>query len=60
MEKLGDALVKEELSVLRKPLEGKYKKIPKLQKEIEKIKLDKEKEYWMRVIGRVPNLDKFK
>ena len=45
---------------LRKPLQGKYTQIPKLRKEIEKAKIEEEKEYWMELIGRIPKLDHLK
>jgi len=45
---------------LRKPLQGKYKQIPQLRKEVDELKLQEEKDKWMELIGRVPKLDKFK
>jgi hypothetical protein len=45
---------------LRKPLQGKYKDIDNLMKEIDLIDLEIEKDYYMRTIGRIPNLPQFK
>lgn len=45
---------------LLKPLKGKYKEIPKLREEIDMIDLELEKDYYLRTIGRIPNLPKFK
>ena len=39
---------------LAKPLRGKYKEIPKLREEIDKIDLELEKDYYLRTIGRIP------
>ena len=41
---------------LSKPLKGKYKEIPILRKEIDMLNIEKERNRYKELLGRVPNL----